>query len=75
MSVLCGISDYTVRGDYDLTVQLYPDKTSTTPECTHHIKGTMKHELRKLLALGGIMVGLAAIGAAMVCVCRNLMCE
>ena len=74
-SALCGLSDYTVKGDYDLTVQLYSDKSCSTPECTHHIKGSMKHEVRKLLAMGGLAVILAAICAGTVCVCKNLMCD
>ena len=75
MSVLCGLTDYTVKSDYDVTVQLYPDKKSATPECSHHLKGSMKHELGKLLAFGGLMIGLAAICAAAVCICKNLMCD
>ena len=57
LSGFCGtLSHYNVRGKYDITVGLYADETTHTPESSHHFSGNKRQGLFQLLALGGLAV-------------------
>ena len=72
---LSRLSDCVLKSDYDVTLQMFADKDSKTPECSHHLKGNMTHDVKKLMALCGVAVGAMALCAAAVCICRKLMCN
>ena len=56
------VTDCCVGGEYDFTVKLFSDRAAKTPECSHHMRGSYKHSLCKILCVGGIIaVGLAAL--------------
>ena len=50
------LSHYNVRGKYDITVGLYADETTHTPESSHRFSGNKQQGLLQLLALGGLFV-------------------
>ena len=64
--------DCVVKSDYDVTLRLLPDENSGEATCTHHFKGSMKHDVVKLLTAGAIAAG-AVIGVIaiihMTCFC------
>ncbi len=65
------LSNCYVGADYDMTFKLFSDKSSGTPECSHHMKGSGKHSLCKILAVGGLI---AASVAALICI-THLFCS
>jgi len=72
---ICRLADCYVGGEYDVTLKLFSDKQTKTPECAHHMKGVCKHNLLKLMALGGIAA--VAIGGlvCLVHMCCSAMCK
>ncbi len=58
------MADCCVGGDYDVSLKMFSSKDDEIPECTHHMKGTAKHSIWKLLAIGG---GIAAALALLIC--------
>ncbi|MBQ8331242.1 MAG: hypothetical protein IJX94_01920 [Clostridia bacterium] len=61
-----GIGRYSLGKDYELTIALYPDSETDTPQCSHQIKGSSRHNLLKVAALAGLlMLGITAIATLM----------
>ena len=58
------LKDMSVSADYDVNLKLCDRSGAKTSECAHHLKGTSRHSLGNLLAIGGL---LAAAVAATVC--------
>ena len=58
----CALSDLSVAADYDITLKLFDRSGNRTPECAHHFKGSSKHDVMNLVAIGGlILAGAAAL--------------
>lgn len=73
----CGITDllrsvtkYEVGCKCNASMSLYADKDSQTAECTHSFSSQSRHNLLKLMAL----IGMAAIGASMLCAVCSCFC-
>ncbi|MBQ8849633.1 MAG: hypothetical protein IJ011_04805 [Clostridia bacterium] len=66
----CSIADLSVGADYDVTLTLSDKKGQKSSECTHHFKGSSKHDLMNLLAI----CGLAAAGAVALSCLVNAVC-
>lgn len=45
------LGSYSLEKKYDLTLSLYADGQTDTPECSHHFAGHSRHNLLKLTAL------------------------
>ena len=69
------ITDYTVKADYDLTLQSLPSKNSAQPDCVHHFKGNIKRNMLCMLAVGGIIAGAAAALLLLIHGCCYIMCR
>ncbi len=65
------LSNCYVGADYDMTLKFFSDKYSETPECSHHMRGSGKHSLCKILTVGGLIV---ASVAALICI-THLFCS
>ena len=70
---LSKLTDLTLKGDYDLTLQLLDSPSDSEPGCSHHFKGSMKHNFLGLVALSGIMVGAVAMSAVAFNLCSSLL--
>lgn len=62
------LSRYNLRKDYDLTIGLYADDETETPEASHRFHGSSRHSLLKLLGL----IGLVFVSIALI---RGLCCR
>ena len=79
----CGITDllrsvakYEVGHKCDMSLSLYADKDSETPECTHRMSANARHNLLKLMALiGTVAAGFALLGAFCSCISGNCRCK
>ena len=64
LSAFCGsLCHYSVGHRCDLTLSLYADEETETPECTHRFQGSSRHNLFVLIGLVGgvtLMIGLVA---------------
>ena len=61
-----GIGRYSLGKDYELKIALYPDGETDTPQCSHQIKGSSRHNLLKVAALAGLlMLGITVIATLM----------
>ncbi len=72
---MSNVTDYSIKSDYDVTLQLIPKGNGNTPACSHHFKGNLKHNMLGLLAVGGIIAGAAAFSVVVVHACCSLMCR
>lgn len=72
--MLSKMSNYCVKGDYDLSLSLYADKNSGIPSCTHRINGSMKHSLLYLAGLGAVAALAASLAVCIGHTCCSLMC-
>ena len=72
LSAFCGtLGHYSVGHDCQLTLSLYADEAAHTPECSHHLKGSGRHNLIRLIALvGGVTLMLALI-KTLCCLCKK----
>ncbi len=72
---LSRIKDYSLKGDYDVTLQMVPKDNGGTPACTHRLCGGGKHDLCALLTVGGIVAGGAALALVLVHGACSMMCK
>ena len=73
----CGITDllrsvtkYEIGHKCDMSLSLYADKDTETPECTHRISSQSRHNLVKLIAL----IGAATVVISMLCTVCSCFC-
>ncbi len=60
---------YQLRKKYDMSVWIYPDEQSDTPECAHRWTGDSRHHIWKLVcAIGGLLL----LGSALRWICHTL---
>lgn len=73
----CTVGDLSVDADYDITLRLSDRTGKKTSECAHHFKGSSKHSLMNLIAIGGlVLTGVTAVivifhTALGLCCCRK----
>lgn len=74
--LLSSVAKYEVGHKCDMSLSLYADKDSETPECTHRMSANARHNLLKLMALiGTVAAGFALLGAICSCICGNRRCK
>lgn len=56
----CPLSDLSIAADYDIALKLFDRSGNRTSECAHHFKGSSKHDLINLVAIGGLLLAGAA---------------
>ncbi len=60
---------YQLRKKYDMSLWIYADDATDTPECTHRWTGDSRHHIWKILVvLGGVML----LGSALRWICHRL---
>ena len=70
--LLRSVAKYEIGHKCDMSLSLYADKDSETPECTHRMSANARHNLLKLIALiGTVALGFAVIGAICSCIGSN----
>ncbi len=69
------LKDLSVSADYDITLKLCDRSAAKTSECAHHLKGTSKHSLGDLLAIGGLLTAAAAATVCFVHVFCSFVCR
>lgn len=68
-------ADMTVGADYDVTLSLSDNAADKVSECSHHMKGSSKHSLVGLLAVGGLITAALAATVCFVHVFCSLVCR
>ena len=72
LSAFCGtLGHYSVGHDCELTLSLYADEATRTPECSHHIKGSSRHNLLILIALTAAVALALGLIKKLCCLCKN----
>ena len=69
LSAFCGsVGHYSIGHECHLTLSLFADETSETPECSHRITGSGRHNLLLLIGLlGGIILMLGLLKKTLCC--------
>ncbi len=63
------LCDYQLRKKYDMSVWIYADDTTDTPECAHRWTGDSRHHIWKIaLVIGGVLL----LGSALHRICHAL---
>ena len=74
--LLSSVAKYEVGHKCDMSISLYADKYSETPECTLRMSANARLNLLKLMALiGTVAAGFALLGAVCSCLCGNRRCK
>lgn len=69
------LGGYSIEKKYDLTLALYPDADTDTPESSHHFSGGGRHNLCKMTCLVVMLsAAIAAICMLYGC-CRKSGCQ
>ncbi|MBE6546063.1 MAG: hypothetical protein E7668_01310 [Ruminococcaceae bacterium] len=55
------LCEYSMGKDYDMTLSLYADDSTHSPECSCHLKGSGRQKLWRLLAIAGAVVLIVAL--------------
>ena len=72
----CSLSDLSISADYDISLKLFDRSGNRTSECAHHFKGSSKHDLMNLVAIGGLLLaGAAALLYLVHSVCLITCCK
>ena len=70
--ILRSIPKYEIEHKCDMSLSLYADKDTQTPECTHRMTVNARHNLLKLMLLiGAVSFGFGMLGAVCSSVCKK----
>lgn len=64
------VGRYQLGKQYDLTLSLYADGETQTPECSHHFEGTSRHNLLTYLGLVGAIAVFISLISLLCSLCR-----
>lgn len=72
---LLGICRKTVKADYDIKIETFPDESCETPSCSHSFKGSMKHNLLRVTLAIGAAVAMVTLLKMIIGACCSLCCR
>lgn len=75
MGALRSLGSYSIEKKYDLTLALYADGTTDTPECSHHFAGNARHNLVKIVCMGVMLSAAIASVCMLYGCCRKGGCK
>lgn len=64
------IGRYQFGKQYDLTLSLYADGETETPECSHRFEGNSRHNLLKYLGMVGAVAVMISVISLLCSLCR-----
>lgn len=73
LSAFCGsICHYSIGHKCDLTLSLYADEATETPECSHHFQGSSRHNVFVLVGLIGGVILMIGLIKKLFCCCEKM---
>lgn len=70
---LFGACRKTIKADYDVKIETYPDESCETPSCSHSFKGSMKHNMLRVALAVGACIAVASILKMIIGGCCSLL--
>ena len=70
---LFGACRKTVKADYDVKIETYPDESCEAPTCSHSFKGSMKHNMLRVALAVGACIAVASILKMIIGGCCSLL--
>ena len=68
----CSLGRYSIEKKYDMTLALYADGETDTPECSHRFQGNARHNVMKIALMGVALTAMIAAVCSMYSACRML---